>query len=109
MTHRVLTAVEALQLGLTEEVRCVANAQRRAWHVADALIGSSGDDRRPRYSRGRVIGHAECRLVNGGEVKSSASDAMEVAVLGGIRWSYLRDMPPVQRGLRAIGLPSSAS
>ena len=103
MTHRVLSAVEALQLGLIEEVcHGVANAQQRAWHVADARAEPSmamiAD---PGILVREASGHAECRLVNGGEVKSSISDAMDVAVLNGMKWSSRRDMQPMQHHMCA--------
>ena len=96
MTHRVLSAVEALQLGLTQEVRHGAScAKQRAQHVAYAQTASPrmllmlAD---PGILAREAIGHAECRVINHGEAKSTPHYATAV-ISHDMRWSEQREAP----------------
>ncbi|MDC0525473.1 enoyl-CoA hydratase-related protein [bacterium] len=99
MTHRVLSAGEALQLGLTEEAyHGTSYAQQRAQQVAHArtLCPRTVLTRaNPGIIAREAFGHAECRVINRGEAKSTLPTEV---VAHDMRWSEQRDASPLPRG-----------
>ena len=99
MAHRVLSAVEALQLKVTQEVsHGTSCAQQRAQQVAHAQTVFPSMVRPP-ASPGilvrEAVGHAECRLINGGEAKSTLH--VTGIISHDMRWSKQREAPPLLR------------
>ena len=112
MTHSVLSAVEALQVGLSHEVcHGINNAQERARCIAAAQavlplmslsIAGPAILADPAILVREAIGHTECRLANQGEIKSTISSPTEIPALGariGIHYP-----PPVRCGQSALHL-----
>ena len=84
MTNKILSTVEALQLGLADVVCHGVNlAQRCAWHVA-ATLGSIQMLPGPILADTTIlakeaVGHAECRLLNRGEAKAAIDSPVDIA------------------------------